>query len=67
MHGRREPQIAAEKLSHVIAKRWRIDENRTRMKCAYFEFLSTRRETGVKQTTNGLFSNFYPKETRDSK
>ena len=29
--GRREPQTAAEKLSHNIAKRWRIDETRARI------------------------------------
>ena len=29
--GRREPQTEAEKLSHNIAKRWRMDETRTRV------------------------------------
>ena len=46
--GRREPQTAAEKLSH-IAKRWRMDETGARIGIAYFRFLSTRRKMGVKQ------------------
>ena len=50
MHGPREPQTAAEKLSQNIAKRWRMDETRARMGGKYFAFLSTRRETGVKQS-----------------
>ena len=29
--GRREPQTAAKKLSHIIAKRWRMDQTRVRM------------------------------------
>ena len=47
--GRREPQ---EKLSHNIAKRWRIDETRARMGSGYFEFLNTRRETGVERSSD---------------
>ena len=30
--GRREPQTAAEELSHNMAKRWRMDETRTEKK-----------------------------------
>ena len=46
--GRRDRQIAAaEKLSHNIAKRWRMDETRAHMGSVYFELLSTRRETRV--------------------
>ena len=31
-------------------KRWRMDETRVRLESIYFEFLSIRRETGVKQS-----------------
>ena len=48
--GRRGPQTAAEKLSHNIAKRWRIDETSARMRSAGLEVLSTRRETEVEQS-----------------
>ena len=47
--GRRDLQTAAEKLSHNMVKRWRMDETRTRMGSIYFELLSTRRVTGVKE------------------
>ena len=50
MHWRREPQTAAGKLNYNIAKRWRTDETGARMGSAYFEHLSTRRETIVKQS-----------------
>ena len=53
MHGRRDPQTAAEELSHNIAKRWRMDETRARMGSAYFELLSIRRETELKQSRDG--------------
>ena len=43
------PQTTAESLSHN-AKTWRIDKTHARMKSAYFEFLSIRRETGIKQS-----------------
>ena len=39
----------AEKLSHNIAKRWRMGETRARMGSDTFDFLNTRRETGVEQ------------------
>ena len=48
--GRREQQTAAEKLSHNIAKRWRMGETRCSHGKWYFEFLSTRCETGVAQS-----------------
>ena len=43
MHVRREPQTAAAKVIRII-------ETHARMGSAYFEFLSTRRETEVKQS-----------------
>ena len=45
--GRRKPQTATEKLSHNIGKRWRMGETRRSHWKWYFEFLSTRRKTGV--------------------
>ena len=45
-----KPQPATEKSSQNIAKRWRMDETRARMRSAHFEFLNTRCKTGVKQT-----------------
>ena len=50
---RRDPQTAAEKLSHKIAKRWRMNETRARMGSVYFEILSIWRETRVKQSRDG--------------
>ena len=38
-------------LSHNIAKRWRLGETRRSHGNWYFEFLSTRRETGIRQKT----------------
>ena len=51
--GRCKSQTAAEKLSHNIAKRWRMGETRARMGSVNFEFLSTRRETGIKKSRDG--------------
>ena len=47
---RRKPQPATETLSHNIAKRWRMGETRRSHGKWYFEFLNTRRETGVEQS-----------------
>ena len=47
--GRRGPQTAAEKLSHNIAKRWRMGETRRSHGKWYSEFLNTRRETSIEQ------------------
>ena len=38
--GAARPAAAAEKLSHNIAKRWRMDETRACMGSVYFEILS---------------------------
>ena len=51
--GRRDPQTVAGKLSHNIARRWRMDETRARMGSVFFEFLSTRRDTKAKQSRHG--------------
>ena len=49
--GRCEPQTATEKLSHNIAKRWRMGGTRAHMGSDTLSSLSTRRETEVKQSS----------------
>ena len=54
-----ESRTATQKLSHNIAKRWRIDETSARMRSAGLEVLSTRRETRVEMPERARLSSSY--------